>query len=190
MIHEEQPEIAVYYSPWKNLRVFIVCAVFTLAFVLMIIDNNPRYAGIKLWAWIGLVFVAGTGLVIFANMFYMLMKHIPYIKIFDDRMEYYISAQKKYKAVYFKGVEGFRLVNMSRTEFITIDYKPEVLNEKYESPKTSGFKKWLFSFNNSYTGAIEAMPASMFKMQAKEICDILNERVQVFNGNSTQNVSL
>ena len=93
MIHEEQPEIAVYYSPWKNLRVFIVCAV--LAFVLMIIDNNPRYAGIKLWAWIGLVFVAGTGLVIFANMFYMLMKHIPYIKIFDDRMEYYISAQKK-----------------------------------------------------------------------------------------------
>lgn len=105
-------------------------------------------------------------------------------------MEYYISAQKKYNAVYFKDVEGFRLVNMSRTEFITIDYKPEVLNEKYESPKTSGFKKWLFSFNNSYTGAIEAMPANMFKMQAKEICDILNERVQVFNGNSTQNVSL
>ena len=88
----------------------------------------------------------------------------------------------KYKTVYFRDVEGFRLINMSsKAKLITIDYKPDVIGEEYEAEETSGLKKWLFSINYEYTGAIEAIQADVYRIDGEEICDILNERVQVFN---------
>ena len=127
-------------------------------------------------------FFGGAGLVVGVSLFYMLIRRIPYIKIFDDRMEYYVPMRMKYKTVYFRDVEGFRLINMSsKARLITIDYKPDIIGEEYEAEETSGLKKWLFSINYEYTGAIETIQADVYRIDGEEICDILNERVQVFN---------
>ena len=96
-------------------------------------------------------------------------------------MEYYVPMQMKYKTVYFRDVEGFRLINMSsKARLITIDYKPDVIGEEYEAEETSGLKKWLYSINYEYTGAIEAIQADVYKIDGEEICDILNEHLQNF----------
>lgn len=182
MIHGEQPEVAVYYSPGKILYRLLLCVVMIMVSLFLAFNDSVQRLGAEFWVWIGIIFFGGAGLVVGVSLFYMLIRRIPYIKIFDDRMEYYVPMRMKYKTVYFRDVEGFRLINMSsKARLITIDYKPDIIGEEYEAEETSGLKKWLFSINYEYTGAIEAIQADVYKIDGEEICDILNERVQVFN---------
>lgn len=182
MIHKEQPEIAIYYSPWKILYRLLLCVVMIMVSLFLAFNDSVQRLGAEFWGWIGIIFFGGAGLVVGVSLFYMLIRRIPYIKIFDDRMEYYVPMRMKYKTVYFRDVEGFRLINMSsKARLITIDYKPDVIGEEYEAEETSGLKKWLYSINYEYTGAIETIQADVYKIDGEEICDILNERVQVFN---------
>ena len=182
MIHGEQPEVAVYYSPGKILYRLLLCVVMIMVSLFLAFNDSVQRLGAEFWGWIGIIFFGGAGLVVGVSLFYMLIRRIPYIKIFDDRMEYYVPMRMKYKTVYFRDVEGFRLINMSsKARLITIDYKPDIIGEEYEAKETSGLKKWLFSINYEYTGAIEAIQADVYKIDGEEICDILNERVQVFN---------
>ena len=182
MIHGEQPEVAVYYSPGKILYRLLLCVVMIMVSLFLAFNDSVQRLGAEFWGWIGIIFFGGAGLVVGVSLFYMLIRRIPYITIFDDRMEYYVPMRMKYKTVYFRDVEGFRLINMSsKARLITIDYKPDIIGEEYEAEETSGLKKWLFSINYEYTGAIEAIQADVYKIDGEEICDILNERVQVFN---------
>ncbi len=182
MIHGEQPEVAVYYSPGKILYRLLLCVVMIMVSLFLAFNDSVQRLGAEFWGWIGIIFFFLAGLVVGVSLFYMLIRRIPYIKIFDDRMEYYVPMRMKYKTVYFRDVEGFRLINMSsKARLITIDYKPDIIGEEYEAEETSGLKKWLFSINYEYTGAIEAIQADVYKIDGEEICDILNERVQVFN---------
>ena len=182
MIHGEQPEVAVYYSPGKILYRLLLCVVMIMVSLFLAFNDSVQRLGAEFWGWIGIIFFGGAGLVVGVSLFYMLIRRIPYIKIFDDRMEYYVPMRMKYKTVYFRDVEGFRLINMSsKARLITIDYKPDIIGEEYEAEETSGLKKWLFSINYEYTGAREAIQADVYKIDGEEICDILNERVQVFN---------
>lgn len=181
MIHEEQPEMAINYSPWKILYRLLLCVVMIMVSLFLAFNDGIQRPGAKFWGWIGIIFFGGVGLVVGVSLFYMLIGRIPYIKIFDDRMEYYVPMQMKYKTVYFRDVEGFRLINMSsKARLITIDYKPDVIGEEYEAEETSGLKKWLYSINYEYTGAIEAIQADVYKIDGEEICDILNEHLQNF----------
>lgn len=182
MIHGEQPEVAVYYSPGKILYRLLLCVAMIMVCLFLAFNDSVQRLGAEFWGWIGIIFFGGAGLVVGVSLFYMLIRRIPYIQIFDDRMEYYVPMRMKYKTVYFRDVEGFRLINMSsKARLITIDYKPDIIGEEYEAEETSGLKKWLFSINYEYTGAIEAIQADVYKIDGEEICDILNERVQVFN---------
>lgn len=182
MIHKEQPEIAICYSPWKILYRLLLCVAMIMVCLFLAFNDSVQRLGAEFWGWVGLIFFVGAGLVVFVSLFDMLIRRIPYIRIFNDRMEYYVPMQMKYKTVYFRDVEGFRLINMSsKARLITIDYKPDVIGEEYEAEETSGLKKWLFSINYEYTGAIEAIQADVYRIDGEEICDILNERVQVFN---------
>lgn len=182
MIHGEQPEVAVYYSPGKILYRLLLCVVMIMVSLFLAFNDSVQRLGAEFWGWIGIIFFGGAGLVVGVSLFYMLIRRIPYIKIFDDRMEYYVPMRMKYKTVYFRDVEGFRLINMSsKARLITIDYKPDVIGEEYEAEETSGLKKWLYSINYEYTGAIETIQADVYRIDGEEICDILNERVQVFN---------
>lgn len=182
MIHGEQPEVAIYYSPGKILYRLLLCVAMIMVCLFLAFNDSVQRLGAEFWGWVGLIFFGGVGLVVFVSLFDMLIRRIPYIKIFDDRMEYYVPMRMKYKTVYFRDVEGFRLINMSsKARLITIDYKPDVIGEEYEAEETSGLKKWLFSINYEYTGAIETIQADVYRIDGEEICDILNERVQVFN---------
>lgn len=182
MIHGEQPEVAVYYSPGKILYRLLLCVAMIMVCLFLAFNDSVQRLGAEFWGWVGLIFFGGVGLVVFVSLFDMLIRRIPYIRIFNDRMEYYVPMLMKYKIVYFRDVEGFRLINMSsKARVITIDYKPDVIGEEYEAEETSRLKKWLYSINYEYTGAIEAIQADVYKIDGEEICDILNERVQVFN---------
>lgn len=182
MIHGEQPEVAIYYSPGKILYRLLLCVAMIMVCLFLAFNDSVQRLGAEFWGWVGLIFFGGVGLVVFVSLFDMLIRRIPYIRIFNDRMEYYVPMQMKYKTVYFRDVEGFRLINMSsKARLITIDYKPDVIGEEYEAEETSGLKKWLYSINYEYTGAIETIQADVYRIDGEEICDILNERVQVFN---------
>lgn len=153
----------------------------------LVFNDGIQRPGAKFWGWVGIIFFGGIGLVVAVGLFYMLIRRIPNIKIFNDRMEYYVPMQMKYKTVYFRDVEGFRLINMSsKARLITIDYKPDVIGEEYEAEETSGLKKWLLSISYEYTGAIETIQADVYKIDGEEICDILNERLQDFYENKAE----
>ena len=139
MIHGEQPEVAVYYSPGKILYRLLLCVVMIMVSLFLAFNDSVQRLGAEFWGWIGIIFFGGAGLVVGVSLFYMLIRRIPYIKIFDDRMEYYVPMRMKYKTVYFRDVEGFRLINMSsKARLITIDYKPDIIGEEYEAEETSG----------------------------------------------------
>lgn len=181
MIHKEQPEIAIYYSQWKILYRLLLCVVMIMVSLFLAFNDGIQRPGSKFWGWIGVIFFGGVGLIVGVCSFYMLIGRIPNIKIFYDRMEYYVPMLMKYKTVYFRDVEGFRLINMSsKARVITIDYKPDVIGEEYEAEETSRLKKWLYSINYEYTGAIESIQADVYKIDGEEICDILNEHLQDF----------
>ncbi len=187
MIHKEQSEIAVYHSSWKILYRLLLCVVMIMVSLFLVFNDGIQRPGAKFWGWVGIIFFGGIGLVVAVCLFYMLIRRIPNIKIFNDRMEYYVPMQMKYKTVYFRDVEGFRLINMSsKARLITIDYKPDVIGEEYEAEETSGFKKWLLSISYEYTGAIETIQADVYKIDGEEICDILNERLQDFYENKAE----
>ncbi len=187
MIHGEQPEVAVYYSPGKILYRLLLCVVMIMVSLFLAFNDGIQRPGAKFGGWIGIIFFGGVGLVVGVSLFYMLIGRIPNIKIFNDRMEYYVPMQMKYKTVYFRDVEGFRLINMSsKARLITIDYKPDVIGEEYEAEETSGLKKWLYSINYEYTGAIEAIQADVYRIDGEEICDILNEHLQDFYENEAE----
>ncbi len=187
MIHKEQSEIAIYYSSWKILYRVLLCVVMIMVSLFLVFNDGIQRPGAKFWGWVGIIFFGGTGLVVAVGLFYMLIRRIPNIKIFNDRMEYYVPMQMKYKTVYFRDVEGFRLINMSSKErLITIDYKPDVIGEEYEAEETSGLKKWLLSISYEYTGAIETIQADVYKIDGEEICDILNEHLQDYYENEAE----
>ena len=187
MIHKEQSEIAIYYSSWKILYRVLLCVVMIMVSLFLVFNDGIQRPGAKFWGWVGIIFFGGTGLVVAVGLFYMLIRRIPNIKIFNDRMEYYVPMQMKYKTVYFRDVEGFRLINMSSKErLITIDNKPDVIGEEYEAEETSGLKKWLLSISYEYTGAIETIQADVYKIDGEEICDILNEHLQDYYENEAE----
>ena len=118
---------------------------------------------------------------VFAVVLYNWIRHIPLLKIFDDRIELY----KQYKGVYysidFSDVRKFRFVKNRNFKTIAVDYKTISLKRKLE--ESPGFMQSLMGFNFKETGAIENIPAGNLTMKGKDVCDLLNARLKCFRNN-------
>lgn len=58
MIHGEQPEVAVYYSPGKILYRLLLCVVMIMVSLFLAFNDGIQRPGAKFWGWIGIIFLA------------------------------------------------------------------------------------------------------------------------------------
>ena len=106
---------------------------------------------------------------------YNKIRHIPLLIIYEDRLELYEQRKGTYRAIHFADVKRFRLIKIHSTKLIAVDYKVTPLIHKVE--ESSGFMQRLMAFNFKVSGAIESLPADNLTMKGKEICGILNGRL-------------
>ena len=65
---------------------------------------------------------------------------------------------------------------------IGIQYKKDVEFQKFENADKAG--RSVRRFNMSVTGFQEALPADGLTIKSKDLCEILNERVQLLQNSS------
>lgn len=169
-------EIWIYQNLWKNLLMAIGCLAFAAGGYSILQHNTDDSVKPSIVGWMTIIFFGGGGLFVLAMTIYNRIKHIPLLIIYADRVDMYIHRKRTYQTFRYEDLEGFHLTNDSN--LIIVDYKEKPLVQKFE--QSSSFTRKLMSFNASVTGGVEAIPAGNLTMKARDICDILNERLKKF----------
>lgn len=128
--------------------------------------------------WLSVIFFGGGGLILGVTTLYNAINRIPYLIIYDDRVEQYVQFKAGYNTIYLADIKSFRLIKINSTMQIAIDYKDPYLLKKMKSRSTSGIVKKLMAFNFYVTGAIETIYVSNLIMKENDICNLLNERLK------------
>lgn len=170
----------IYQSLWKNMLWAAVCFAFAAAGCLLVQSVYADWSTKVFGGWLCIIFFGGGGLFLILTTLYNRIRHIPFLIIYEDKLELYEQRKNTYHTIHFTDVECFRLIKIHSTKLIAVDYKVIPLKNKLE--KSSGFMQRLMAFNFKVSGAIESLSADNLTMKGKEICDILNERL---NKNTT-----
>lgn len=117
-----------------------------------------------------MIFWGGGGLFLGVTTLYNAINRIPYLIIYDDRVEQYVQFKAGYNTIYLADIKSFRLIKINSTMQIAIDYKDPYLLKKMKSRSTSGIVKKLMAFNFYVTGAIETIYVSNLIMKGNDIC--------------------
>lgn len=171
--------IKVYQNLWKNLLLGICSLLFAIMGIFIIADDNCRMVTKIIGGWFGSIFFGVGGLAICIMSLYNYLRRIPYLVIYNDRIEVYVQIKASYNAVYFKDVQKFRPITLGSSKQIAIDYHPEYIAQRMKSHTTSGFIKKIMIFNIDQTGAIETILASNLSMDRTDILRILNEHIRM-----------
>ena len=171
-----EAEIKIYQSCWKNLWLILGCMLFTVGGIYMITDESCRLVNKIIGGWLGVIFFGGGGLWLAVTTFYNAVKRIPYLVIYEDRVEQYVQWKAARYTIYFADVQRFRLIKISSSKQIAIDYKRTHFLKKMKSKTTSGIVKKLMTFNFLVSGAIESIYVSNLSMKGEDICRLLNDR--------------
>lgn len=172
-VHEG--EIRVYQSLWKTTLLSVLCLSFAVVGCLIIMDDDVSVGRRILAGWLNVIFFGGCGLFVLMVNIYNKVRHIPFLIIHRDKLEFYVQFRGTYYTIYFIDVERFRMTRVFGSKQIAIDYRTSPLANKYE--ESSAFRKWLLKFNLNVLGAIESIPAEGLTMRGKDVCNILNERL-------------
>lgn len=175
-----ETEIKIYQSYWKNLLLFLCCMLFAVGGVDMITDGTEsRKFVIKIIVGcLGVIFFGGGGLFLGVITLYNTIKRIPYLIIYEDRVEQYVQFKAAYDTIYYADVKSFRLININGAMHIAIDYKDPYILKKQKSKTTSGIVKRLMAYNFKVTGGIATIYVSNLSMKGEDICRLLNERLE------------
>ena len=110
------------------------------------------------------------------NTFKRILKNEPYLTITADRIIY--QGLRPF-VVNFADVESFTMVKVENQKLIAIHYKPNVELQKMD--ETSFVGRIFRSFNKHVINAQDTLSAVGTNMKAQELCDLLNERLEVHN---------
>ena len=143
-----ETEIKIYQSCRKNLLLFLCCMLFAVGGVYLITDEDEscRFVIKFIVCWLSLIFFGGVGSFLGVTTLYNTIKRIPYLIIYDDRVEHYVQFKAGYNTIYLADVKSFRLIKINSTMQIAIDYKDPCLLKKMKSRSTSGIVKKLMAF--------------------------------------------
>ena len=88
-----ETEIKIYQSCRKNLLLFLCCMLFAVGGVYMIIDEDEscRFVIKFIVCWLSVIFLGGGGSFLGVTTLYKTQKRIPYLIIYDDRVEQYVQ---------------------------------------------------------------------------------------------------
>jgi phosphoribosylformylglycinamidine synthase len=171
----EMTEIRIYQCLWKNMLWAVGCFAFAAGGYLIVKDIYADWPTKVFGGWLSIIFFGGGGLFLILTTLYNKIRHIPLLIIYEDRLELYEQRKGTYRAIHFADVKRFRLIKIHSTKLIAVDYKVTPLIHKVE--ESSGFMQRLMAFNFKVSGAIESLPADNLTMKGKEICGILNGRL-------------
>ena len=164
-------EVQIYHSPWRVLPLVLGCAVFVALCIPMLI--HPKNDFHVVVAWIGIAFF-GLGIpVILYTMLKERLTGKPFLTITDTCL---ICQGIKQAVINFAEVESFEVVKMRNQEFVAIHYKSNVEQQKMDDAGTVG--RSIRSLNRRLVDAQETISTTGTGMKAKELCDLLNERLK------------
>ena len=162
--------IRVYHSLWKTGILTLVCFAFAALGIYSLVVH-PEKSGFVFW--LGLLFFGLGGIF----MLWLIMKERitgkPYYLVTDESI--IMNSGLKAWEVRFADVEGFFLVG----KMIGIRYKKDKEIQKMED--ASGFGRMVRRFNQRIGGSQEHLYVSNMTMKPKELCDLLNERMNNLN---------
>lgn len=181
-------DIKIYHSLRKNIPTTLLWAFFTAVGFHMLIVGNKGY---KAWFCIA---VFGT---FFLFMLFTLLKerirHAPYLVITDKSVRW--QTGKGYE-IQFADVKEFRIVEphakrgilkRSGIFYIGVCYKDKKEQETMTDAGSIERGTWSFIGNNTKWEEVVLLPVEDLTVRPAEICELLNERLSVFNLNKDDN---
>ena len=105
--------IKIYQSCRKNLLLFLCCMLFVVGGVYMIIDEDESFRFVIKFivCWLSLIFFGGVGSFLGVTTLYNTKNRIPYLIIYDDRVEHYVQFKAGYNTIYLADIKSFRLIS-------------------------------------------------------------------------------
>jgi hypothetical protein len=78
----------------------------------------------------------------------------------------------------FADVEQFKRTKVMGNVYLSVIYKPEVLNKKICSKNNSFIKKLTYKFNMKLVGSTETISNDGLTMKKDKFAELLNERLE------------
>ncbi|MCM1313582.1 MAG: phosphoribosylformylglycinamidine synthase [Bacteroides sp.] len=175
-IEKQDKQIRIYQSTWKNVLLFMFCALFVICGIFIISDEDCNVVTKMLGGWGSVLFFGAGGLFVLLVSIYNRIHYIPFLVIHEDRMEQYVQLKGSYHTIYFRDIERFRLIKVASITYIAIDYKPVPVLRKFNAQKPFYLTKASMVYKFKQTGAIDTFAVFNLTMNGKDICDVLNER--------------
>ena len=169
-------DIKIYQSPLRMILLTLGCFAFAAVAGFLLYHNHLKSHKDLIMLWVGVVFFGLGGLVLLYNTFKRILKNEPYLTITADRIIY--QGLRPF-VVNFADVESFTMVKVENQKLIAIHYKPNVESQKMD--ETSFVGRIIRFFNKQVIDAQDTLSAVGTNMKAQELCDLLNERLEVHN---------
>lgn len=171
----ENNEIRIYQSPYKSLSLAGLCLLFAAGGVFILNDDDCSMAVKLVGGWLNIAFFGLGGLFMLFATLHNRMKNIPFIIITDRNVSLYVQLKKSYHTINLKDVKRFRIISTYGSKLIAVDYKQEAMDRLFGG--SNGITTQLMTYNLKKTGAAISIPTANLTMKAKDICAILNKRI-------------
>ena len=159
-------EIRIYHSLWKNGLLILICFAFAALGIYSLVAH-PEQSGFVFW--LGLLFFGLGGIF----MLWLILKERitgkPYYLVTDESI--IMNSGWTAWEVRFADVESFFLVG----KMIGIRYKKDTEIQKMKDASVLG--RIIRRFNQGIGDSQEHLDVSNMTMKPKELCDLLNERL-------------
>ncbi len=183
---DKNSEIRIYHSAWKNTLLAVCCLAFAIVGYFIMIDPTTKWPTKVFGGILNMIFFGCGSAFFFVIASYKRIRRIPFLTIYADRLEIYKQRNGGYHTVNYADVKTFRLVKIHSSKMIAVDYKVVPLIHKFE--EASDLKQSIMHLSFNETGTIENIPVHNLTMKGKEICDILNHRLENWQTNGSMRI--
>ena len=171
----ENNEIRIYQSQYKSLSLAVICLLFVTGGIFILNDDDCTTTVKLIGGWLNIAFFGLGGLLQLFATLHNRIKNIPFIIITDRNVSFYVQFKKSYHTINFDDVKQFRIISIYGSKMIAVDYKKNVMEQLFDG--SNGITAKIMSYNLKKTGAAISIPAANLTMKAKDICAILNKRI-------------
>lgn len=168
-------EVKIYHSLWRMMLPILACILFVCGGFFILHMYRNVFELVVGWLWI--LFFGFCGIVYIYSLLKERLFDKPHLTITDKELIY---RRVKTTHVRFADVESFTVRNFkfngSDTNYVTINYKPDIERQKMENASIIGY---LFrSLNKQLINAQDSISVADISLTANELCRLLNERLK------------
>ena len=175
-------EIKVYLNPLRYVLVCLLCAFLSLG-LLHLLANDAEGSAVSVFLDFVMGFLAAVFVMLLAWVLYVKIKRIPFLKIYDDRVESYLAFKRTYQVIRYEDVFQFRLTDVMQQKIIAVDYRKEAFVRRTQELSQSKSRRFALQSNSAFAGAADTLNAANLSMKPRELCLLLNERLHQWHQN-------